>query len=242
MTDSSSDPNHVQTNSSTKDSLIQSAYSSKVIILLSSTNPGTSLKHFIQVYSVCSTVFNTVHIATTTGLPPIWAPVMGTSPSTTTGSTTGSTTTTTTGSTTTNTTNTDSATAKWLADKHNLLKHPLALDTLDPLLANYSGFVVPDADGFYFEPQSPAIHSFLEYFLKFRKPICLIGSGTAVLFSTEPTRVICGCFDDMLLLLLPTFRCKNESLHIVIDDNIVTAQTKNSTLIAIQAFTLLCNR
>ncbi|KAH6568022.1 hypothetical protein BASA62_005699 [Batrachochytrium salamandrivorans] len=196
MTDSSSDPNHVQTNSSTKDSLIQSAYSSKVIILLSSTNPGTSLKHFIQVYSVCSTVFNTVHIATTTG------------------------------------------------------------------------FVVPDADGFYFEPQSPAIHSFLEYFLKFRKPICLIGSGTAVLFSTEPntgdmwmfrrhaltapsnlslvkanTYTTCRSVEDFIGDLYGRYSTsKNESLHIVIDDNIVTAQTKNSTLIAIQAFTLLCNR
>ncbi|KAH9246105.1 hypothetical protein BASA81_016382 [Batrachochytrium salamandrivorans] len=199
---------------------------------------------------------------------------MGTSPSTTTGSTTGSTTTTTTGSTTTNTgsttttTNTDSATAKWLADKHNLLKHPLALDTLDPLLANYSGFVVPDADGFYFEPQSPAIHSFLEYFLKFRKPICLIGSGTAVLFSTEPntgdmwmfrrhaltapsnlslvkanTYTTCRSVEDFIGDLYGRYSTsKNESLHIVIDDNIVTAQTKNSTLIAIQAFTLLCNR
>ncbi|KAJ8325859.1 Glutamine amidotransferase-like class 1 domain-containing protein 1 [Batrachochytrium dendrobatidis] len=219
---------------------------SKVLILLSSVEPGTSPKHFVQVYSVCSTVFPTVHISTANGLPPIWS----------------------TKNTPHTTTHMDDATSKWIADKKNILSNPLSLEDLDPAIENYSGLVVPDADGFYFEHCCQKIHSFMEYFLKFKKPICMIGSGTAVLFSTEPKTGDMWIFrkfaltapsnvsliqsdqyltnrsiEDFISDMYGRYSTgKSESLHVVIDDHIVTAQANTSTLIAIQTFILLCNR
>ncbi|KAI8897974.1 hypothetical protein BC833DRAFT_526411, partial [Globomyces pollinis-pini] len=46
------------------------------------------------------------------------------------------------------------------------------------------------------------------------------------------------CFEN-----LGNYTCsRKNALHIIVDDNVVTGQNKTSTLIAIQTFILLCNR
>ncbi|KAL2914448.1 Glutamine amidotransferase-like class 1 domain-containing protein 1 [Polyrhizophydium stewartii] len=196
-----------------------------------------SPKQFIQAYSVCTTVFSSVDLATLNGDSPRWAAA-------------------------------DDASAKWLADKKHILARPLALETLDPNVEHYAGMVVPDGDGFYFEPRNLKIRSFLEYFVKFRKPVCLIGAGAAALFSTEPDPgeqwllrkysltapsnlsavrhnkyLTHRSIEDFIVDMYGRYSTgKNESVHIVVDDNLVTAQSKACTLIAIQTFILLCNR
>ncbi|KAI8924393.1 hypothetical protein BC831DRAFT_465746 [Entophlyctis helioformis] len=210
----------------------QTPQADRVLVLLSAAEPGVSARHFVQVFSVCSTVFAAVDVATRSGDPPVWASPV------------------------------DDQTAKWLAEKHQLLAAPLALERLDPMAESYAGLVVPDGQGFYFEPHSASVRAFLEYFVKFKRPICLIGGGTAALLSTEPpagehwflrkcaltapsnydaikhnTYLAHTSMEDFIV----TCRAKS-SVHIVVDDSIVTAQNRNCTLIAIQTFILLCNR
>ena len=49
----------------------------------------------------------------------------------------------------------------------------------------YQGLVIPDGMGHYHD-QSEELAALLESFVKFKKPICMIGTGTAALLSTRP--------------------------------------------------------
>ncbi|KAI8904397.1 hypothetical protein EDD86DRAFT_194898 [Gorgonomyces haynaldii] len=190
-----------------------------LLLLLSSQEPGVSAKHFLQIHSVMSTVFGSIVVCTPNGDSICWNIQ-------------------------------DEHTRKTLADKQ---LEPVDLKSIDFTL-DWHGLVIPDQLGLDCD-----ILFIFDYFIKFKRPICMIGSGTEILLKTRPKIGEDWLFKDTCMTgpsnqenssvqdFISDFHgnysfTRSKRPHIVIDDHIVTAQNKNSSLLAVQTFILLCSQ
>ncbi|KAI8838643.1 hypothetical protein BC829DRAFT_421231 [Chytridium lagenaria] len=244
----------------------------QVLFLLTSSHPGVSAKAFIQSFTVCSTVF-AAKAATPDGRPPVWSDLDDgclkwfRDRSIRVANAEG---------------NGADALAFSKTPEMNSSGPPLDLSTFsDPYDARtlnlnqevFAGLVVPCGDGWalgYFnDTESVAIKALFEHLVRRKRPICLIGGGTAALFSTRPSVPAESWIFEKTSLTAPSSgealasrqamhetsiedfikiwggrysAGRNDVCHVVIDDHIVTGQNRNSNLIAIQNFILISRR
>lgn len=205
------------------------------LIVVSAHHKGVSLQSFVNAYTVAMTPFN-VFLASPEGGHPVY--IGG-----------------------------DENSQRWIKDfKQQLVAVPEKLENIDA--TQYSALMIPNCPGAVFDLwQSDSMSRLLDHFMAEKKSICAVGYGVCALFSamngsdwcfknyclTSPSLAEAVLREDFSLLpVIPAdfirehhgiySGCQDNTVHIVIHDNLITGQNDESNLTAIQNLVLLCSQ
>uniref|UniRef100_H2YY02 Glutamine amidotransferase-like class 1 domain-containing protein 1 n=1 Tax=Ciona savignyi TaxID=51511 RepID=H2YY02_CIOSA len=163
--------------------------------------------------------------------------------------------------------NVDDTNRRWISDfRGKSYASPMKLESVDP--SRFAALLIPSSPGALYDLAShDTMMHIVRHFMDERKPVCTVGYGAAALTAGKLTNIGWCCegysltgpsvyemvqlknfstipivFEDYAKDNLASYTASTpDSVHVVIDRNLITGQNSQSTLTAVQNLILACN-